>query len=313
MKRVLAIVGPTAAGKTETAVYLGQNLKGEIINADSRQVYRYMDIGTDKPSREQQAAVKHHLIDIIEPDDEFSLALYKEMVDETIKDIHNRGKLPIIVGGSGQYVWAVLEGWTIPQIKSNRLLRNQLEQKALAYGHDFLYDELLKVDPRTAVNIDKNNTRRIIRALEVFAITGTPFSAVKQKITPDFHYAVLGLTMKRGDLYAKIDSRVDEMISRGLIEETNTLLRLGYATDLPSMSGIGYHEISLLLNGALDLSTTVETIKKVTHRLVRRQYTWFKLSDPRIHWVDITITPKKKILEWCLNNLGELQAGSASN
>jgi tRNA dimethylallyltransferase len=315
MNAVLAVVGPTGIGKSEMGLYLAQNLDGEIINADSRQVYRYMDIGTAKPSQEDRALVPHHLYDILNPDEEFSLAVYQEMAYQTIADIQRRCRLPVLVGGSGLYVWAVLEGWCIPEVPADKKLRRELEEMAQHRGSDILYSELLRVDPESAKVIGHGNTRRVIRALEVFYVTGIPFSALRKKEAPDFQSIIVGLTEKREELYKKIDQRVDNMITRGLIEETKDLLQKGYNPDLPAMSGIGYKQIVEFLRGELDLTDAVWQIKKATRNFIRHQYAWFRLNDRRIHWFDITLTDKRAILEWvkgsiasshheCLNEVG---------
>lgn len=298
MKSVLAIVGPTATGKSELAVYLAQRLGGEVVNADSRQVYCRMDIGTAKPGREQMKLVRHHLIDVVEPDEEFSLATYQDLAYHAIRDIRRRGKLPIIAGGTGLYVWSVVEGWRIPHVPSEKGLRDSLEEKARTGPADILYNELSKVDPESARAIAPSNTRRIIRALEVFYITGTPLSVLKTKAPPDFETAILGLTMKREGLYRRIDERVDRMITSGLVEETKSLVEMGYSQVLPSMSGIGYREIVSVLKGELELNAAVVKIKNATHNFARRQYAWFHLIDSRIRWFDVGATAYSEILEY---------------
>ncbi len=248
----------------------------------------------------------HHLIDIVKPDEEFSLAIYQDLAYQAILDIHQRGKMPVIVGGSGLYIWSVLEGWCIPQVPDNRRFRQELEERAKKEGHSVLYNELLSIDPDSAKTITMDNTRRIIRAMEVFYDTGIPFSQLKKKEDPGFYTIIVGLTQRREDLYNKIDERVDRMIATGLIEETHKLLKKGYSTDLPAMSGIGYKEIALFLKGQMDLADAVRRVKKASRKLVRHQYAWFRLTDARIKWFDITLNDKSTILEWCEDSLNKL-------
>ena len=284
---LVAVVGPTATGKSDLAIYLAREFDGEVINADSRQVYRYMNIGTAKLSREELAIVPHHLIDIIKPNEDFSLAQYKEIATEIIADIHERGKLPIQAGGSGQYVRALLEGWEVPKVEPDTELRRKLEEKTAEGKADELYRELEEADLEAARTIDPRNVRRVIRALEVSSWTGKPFSQQRMKQEPPYTTLVIGLTTDRKELYRRIDLRVDSMIENGLVDEVKKLKKMGYRADIPSMSGIGYKQIMMYLNGEISLESAVDQMKTETHRLVRRQYNWFKLSDERIKWLDI--------------------------
>jgi tRNA dimethylallyltransferase len=284
MNPLVAIVGPTATGKSSLALELCQTLNGEIISADSRQVYRYMDIGTAKPTKEEQALVPHHLIDVADPDQDFSLALYQSKALETIDDIQRRGKLAFLVGGSGLYVWALLEGWRIPEVPPDPTLRKQLEARAKVEGGEKLYDELKETDPAAAERIDPRNVRRVIRALEV-GLQGTPFSQLQVK-QPFVDSVIIGLTTDRADLYRRIDARVDNMIEKGLVDEVKGLVTRGYGLDLPSMSGLGYKQIGLYLQGKTDLPTAIQQIKFDTHSFARHQYNWFRLKDKRINWFE---------------------------
>jgi len=286
MHRLIAIVGPTAVGKSELALYLAQSLEGEIINADSRQVYKYMDIGTNKPSFDERASVTHHLIDVVKPDENFSLAMYHQLATEAINAIQQKGKLPLLVGGSGLYVWSLVEGWRIPQVPPNWELRRRLEARARQEGSQILYQELQSIDPLAAAKIQPGNTRRIIRALEIHQMTGQLPSQMQGQRKPSFPTTIIGLTLGRSELYRKIDCRVDTMIQKGLIEEVDELLKKGYSLSLPSMSGIGYKQIGQFLQGELSLAAAIDKIKYETHRLARHQYAWFRLSDARIHWLD---------------------------
>jgi tRNA dimethylallyltransferase len=287
MNRLVAIVGPTGVGKSRLALDLAQALDGEIVSADSRQVYRYMDIGTAKPTKKELSLVPHHLIDILSPAEDFGLAQYQKLAGEAIKDIQKRGKRAILVGGSGLYVWAVVEGWEIPKVVPDLKLRRKLEEKAAREGRSGLYQELAQVDPVAAQRIDPGNIRRIIRALEVYRGAEAPISQLQLKTKPLYETLMIGLTADRAELYRRIDLRVDEMIELGLVDEVRGLMDKGYALSLPAMSGIGYKQIGLYLKGELTLATAIQQIKFETHRLVRHQYSWFRLKDDRIRWFDI--------------------------
>jgi tRNA dimethylallyltransferase len=285
MSRLIAIVGPTAVGKSRLAIHLAQRFNGEIVSADSRQVYRYMDIGTAKPSTEQRALIPHHLIDVVDPDQDFSLALYQEMAYRAIDDIQQRGRLALLVGGSGLYVHAVIGGLRIPLVAPDAELRRSLEEKAAAGGYRALYDELKEIDPDAAQRIDPRNVRRVIRAIEVSRLSGIPFSQL-QRSKPLFCTLVIGLTTAREDLYRRIDSRVDGMMERGFVREVEGLLKQGYSLDLPSMSGLGYKQIGQYLRGKMEMDEAVQRIKYETHRFARHQYAWFRPRDEAIHWFD---------------------------
>lgn len=287
MNRLVAIVGPTATGKSQLALHLAQTFNGEIVSADSRQVYRYMDIGTAKPSREERVLVPHHLINIVNPDNDFSLAQYQHLAYRAIDDIRQRHKLALLVGGSGLYIWSVLEGWGIPQVPPDPEFRHNLEEKAARGEIAELYQELMEIDPVAAQRIDPRNVRRVIRALEVNRSTGTPFSQLQYKKAPPFNTLIIGITAERAELYRRIDSRVDEMIERGLVKEVKELVNMGYGFNLPAMSGIGYKQIGMFLRGELTLEAAIKQIKFGTHRFVRHQYNWFRLKDDRIRWFDI--------------------------
>ncbi len=286
MQHLIAIVGPTAVGKSELALHLAQSFESEIISADSRQVYRYMDIGTDKPSFAERASVPHHLIDIVEPDEDFSLAMYHQLASEAIDAIQQKGKVPLLVGGSGLYVWSLIEGWKIPQAPPNPQLRHRLEARARQESSYILYQELQSVDPLAAAKIHPSNTRRIIRALEIYQMTEQPPSQLQKQRNPSLSATIIGLTLERSELYRRIDQRVDTMIQKGLVEEVEKLLKGGYSLSLPAMSGIGYKQISQFLQGELTLAAAIDKIKYETHRVARHQYAWFRLSDTRIHWLD---------------------------
>jgi tRNA dimethylallyltransferase len=287
MKRLIAIVGPTGIGKSRLALRLAGLYQGEIVSADSRQVYRYMDIGIAKPTPQELDRIPHHLIDIIDPDEDFSLAVYQEMAYRAIQDIHRRGKLPFLVGGTGLYVKAVLEGWQIPGVSPDPEFRYNIEKRASERNIDELYEELVAADPDAAAKIDRRNVRRVIRALEVRAKAGKAFSKLERKKAPAFISFIIGLTAGRAELYRLVDCRVDEMIERGFVREVENLLKMGYDLDLPSMSGIGYRQVGQFLKGELTLEAATRKIKTETHRFIRHQYAWFRPDDEKIHWFDI--------------------------
>jgi tRNA dimethylallyltransferase len=296
MNRLVAVVGPTGAGKSKLALRLAKALDGEIVSADSRQVYRYMDIGTAKPTPREQALVPHHLVDVVNPDEDFSLAQYQQLAFKAIEDIHQRQKLALLVGGSGLYVWSVLDGWSIPAVAPDPEFRRHLEAKAAGGGKNELYQELARLDPVAAQRIDPRNVRRTIRALEVHRNAQAPISKLQGKKAPSFQTLIIGLTAERPELYRRIDLRVDEMIKRGLVDEVKQLLDRGYDASLPAMSGIGYKQITMFLNGELTLADAVQQTKFETHRLARHQYSWFRLKDVRIGWFDIQRDKEAKIL-----------------
>jgi len=287
MNRLIALVGPTGVGKSRLALHLASVFNGEIVSADSRQVYHYLDIGTDKPRPQELSQVPHHLINLINPDEDFSLAQYQALAYQAIEDIQHRNRLSFLVGGSGLYVWAVLEGWQIPRVSPDPEFRYNLEKRASEAGIDALYQELVRVDPEAAQKIDRRNVRRVIRALEVHKITEMPFSQLGHKEAPTFDSLIIGLTADRAEIYRRVDRRVDEMVERGLLDEVENLLKMGYDLDSPAMSGIGYRQIGQFLKCELGLAAAKQKIKSETHRFVRHQYAWFRLKDERIRWFDI--------------------------
>ncbi len=297
MARLVAIVGPTGIGKSKLAIKIAQAFGGEIVNADSRQVYRYLDIGTAKPSQEELTLIPHHLIGLVEPDQDFSLAEYQGLAYKAISDIGERHKLALLVGGSGLYVWAVVEGWQIPRVPPDLEFRRGLAERITREGGSGLYAELMKTDPASAERIDGRNRRRLVRALEVSRAVGVPFSELGGKKPPPFEHLIIGLTADRAELYRRVDLRVEQMVERGLVEEVRKLLNLGYSLELPAMSGIGYREISLFLRGELALASAVQKIKFSTHRFIRHQYNWFRLGDERIHWFDVEGEVESEIIK----------------
>lgn len=283
---VLFIVGPTGVGKTALAVALAQRFQGEIVNADSRQVYRHMDVGTAKPTATERRQVPHHLLDVLGPEQNFSLGSFLSLAESAIAEIRERSRLPMVVGGTGQYIWALLEGWDVPEVPPDPDFRHaklvELEQDgALA-----LHQELRRIDPQRAAELDPRNARRVIRALEVHHTTGRPPSDFVRRSGPITATCVLGLTMDRADLYRRIDDRVDRMVANGLEDEVRGLAAMGLTMGQGPLASPGYEEMGQYLAGDISLSEAVQRTKFRTHRLVRRQYTWFKLGDPRITWLD---------------------------
>lgn len=284
---LIAIVGPTAVGKTSISLQLARDFDGEIVSADSRQIYRGLDIGTDKVDSAQRQAIPHHLIDVVDPDEVFTLAQYQRAAYAAIDDIHRRGRLPFLVGGSGLYVKAVLEGLGIPEVEPNEDLRQELEAYAATHGLAALYARLRALDPVAAQRIDPRNVRRVVRALEVCLISGRPISELQQATPPPYRILRIGLIRPRPVLYLRIDRRVDKMVARGLVEETRRLLEAGYPPQLPALTGLGYRQIVQYLRGELTLEEAIAAIKQQTRRFVRQQATWFRLDDPRIRWFDL--------------------------
>ena len=291
---VLIIVGPTAVGKTSLAVYLARRFNGEIINADSRQVYRYMDIGTAKPSPHEQQQAPHHLLDILNPDQNFDLATFLSLARDAIPEIQGRTRLPIVVGGTGQYIWALVEGWQVPEVPPDPEFRAAKIEEAEQHGPESIYQQLREADPERAAQLDSRNLRRVIRALEVqHAQAAQPETPKKTTINspqglpgPLLDPLIIGLTMDRQQLYGRIDDRVDSMMSQGLEDEVRSLAARGYVPGKGPLAGPGYRELGEYLAGSLTLEEAVQRTKFQTHRMVRRQYNWFKLVDPRIKWLD---------------------------
>ncbi|NJK78861.1 MAG: tRNA (adenosine(37)-N6)-dimethylallyltransferase MiaA [Chloroflexaceae bacterium] len=276
MPALVALVGPTAVGKTALGIQLAQRLRGEIISADSRQVYRLMSIGTAQPTRDELAAVPHHLIGFLHPDDDFSLAMYQQLARATIAAIVERGNLPLLVGGTGQYLAALLEGWQVPPVPPQPELRAELEQYAHKHGAAALYLRLEQVDPQAAATIGRENVRRMVRALEVFHMTGVPISQQQTRHPPPYHITTLWLDMPRAQLYARIDQRIDGMMAAGLLDEVHALLRHGYGWHLSSMSSLGYIQFRPYFEGSAPLEACVQQLKYDTHAFARRQASWFR-------------------------------------
>jgi tRNA dimethylallyltransferase len=294
---LIVIVGPTAVGKTELAIILAERLNGEIISADSRLFYRGMDIGTAKPSALEQQRVPHHLIDVAEPDETWSLALFQKTAREVIDNIHARGRLPFLVGGTGQYIRAVIEGWLVPALAPNLGLRAALEAWGKEVGASGLHARLGILDPGAAVQIDYRNQRRTIRALEVILSTGRLFSEQRQRTNTPYTLLIIGLKRPRPELYTRIDVRIEAMLARGLVEEVKSLLTRGLSPDASALSAIGYREMVSYLTGKMTLDKAVAQMKRATRIFVRRQANWFKESDPTINWFEVKSGIEEKIEE----------------
>jgi len=292
---LLVIVGPTAVGKTALALRLGKALGGEVVSADSRQVYRGMDIGTAKPTAEERARIPHHLMNIRDPDEPLSLAEYQALAYRAIDDSLARGKLPMLVGGTGQYVHAVAEGWGIPAVPPDEALRAELYAEAETAGPQALHARLRALDPVAAERIDPRNVRRVVRALEVCLIAGQPISELQRKTPPPYRVLQVGLTRPRPALYRRADDRVEGMMAAGLVDEVRRLVEAGYGWHLPAMSGLGYREIGAYLRGEIPLEEAALCIKRETRRFIRHQYNWFRLSDPHIRWFDLDAIPLSEV------------------
>ena len=281
---LVLMVGPTAVGKTETAIRLAEDLGGEIVSADSRLFYKGMDIGTAKPTLEERARVPHHLVDIAEPDETLSLSVFQYKAQSAISDIHGRRRLPFLVGGTGQYIRAVVQGWTPPQVKPDLKLRAEFARIKEEKGNEWLHDRLKQLDPQVAANIDARNVRRTIRALEVILKTGRRFSELRGQGVSPYHLITVGLSRPRNELYARIDERIEAMFTQGLLEEVRGLLVKGYSPELPSMSAIGYRECARVIEGSWGIEEAKAAMRRATRLFVRRQGNWFKESDPDIKW-----------------------------
>jgi len=283
---LVVILGPTAVGKTTLSIELAGRLDGEIISADSRLFYRGMDIGTAKPSLEERQRIPHHLIDVTTPDQAWSLTIFQQEARRLILEIASRGHLPFMVGGTGQYIHAVTQGWNPPRVSPDPRLRKVLEDWAVEITPLGLHARLASLDPPAASRIDPQNLRRTIRALEVIFLTGQRFSDQGQQTTSPYRLLQIGLKLPRQVLYARIDERIDTMLSLGLVSEVQKLLDHGYAPGLPPFSAIGYREIIAYLHGEISQEEAVMLMKRQSRVFVRRQANWFKEIDPLIHWFD---------------------------
>lgn len=300
---LILIVGPTAVGKTDLAIELALRLGGEVVSADSRLFYRGMDIGTAKPSAEEMRGVPHHLINVANPDETWSLALFQQEARRVIADIHQRGSLPLLVGGTGQYVRAVTEGWTPPAAQPDSRLREILEKLARDRDKYWLHDKLRVLDPLAADSIDPRNLRRTVRALEVILTTGQPFSMQRRVTGSPYRLIAIGLKRPREELYQRVDTRIEAMFAQGLLDEVQSLIDKGYSPDLPCMSAIGYREAAAVLRGEMTVEEAKAQMKRLTRIFVRRQANWFKETDPDIRWFEAGRVPVKEVERFIRKNL----------
>jgi tRNA dimethylallyltransferase len=286
---VIVIVGPTCSGKTNLSLKLAQLIPSEIISADSRQFFKYLDIGTAKPSKEHLKKAPHHLIDILDPSKNYDVSIFEKDAEKVIEEIFNKNKTPIVVGGSGLYIRALIDGIFETSDKDEEY-RKELHQKRKEFGNEFLYEELKKVDPKSASRMLLQNWKRVIRALEVYHTTGDPIWKHHQKQstskTKKYNFKQFGLNWDRKVLYENINQRVDWMIEKGLVEEVKNILDMGHDKNLNSLNTVGYKEIIQYFDGEFSLERAVELIKRNTRHYAKRQMTWFR-KDIRIHWFDV--------------------------
>lgn len=276
---ILVLTGPTAVGKTETSVQLAKVVNGEIISADSMQVYRHMDIGTAKIRQEEMRGIPHYLVDEFEPNEEFNVMIFQKRVKEYLKDIYARHKIPILVGGTGFYIQAVLYDIAFTENQGDDHFRREMQELAKTEGENVLHEKLRQVDPESAESIHPNNVKRVIRALEYYHFTGEKFSVhneVERQRQSPYQFLYVVLNMDREKLYRRIDQRVDQMMEEGLVKEVESMLAHGYGRNLVSMQGLGYKEIAAALSGECSLSDAVYQIKRDTRHFAKRQLTWFR-------------------------------------
>lgn len=290
---LVVIVGPTAVGKTNYGLALSKRFKSAIISGDSMQVYRQMDIGTAKPSLEEQAIVPHYLIDVKNADEAFTVADFQDMAGEAITHITEQGRIPIIVGGTGLYIESLIYDFNLNPVGSDEVYREQLAEEAERHGNEVLHRKLQQVDPLSAERIHPNDIRRVIRALEVHHLTGKPFSDERRgkKKESIYKLCLIGLTMDRAMLYKRIEERIDLMIEQGLVDEVKHLLSQGYSLEHTAMQAIGYKEIIRYLQGEYDLERAIYLLKRDTRRFAKRQLSWFRKME-HIHWLDVSDTER---------------------
>ena len=286
--KILCVVGPTASGKTDYAVELALKCGGEVVSCDSMQIYKHMDIGTAKPTADEMKGVKHHMIDIIEPNESFSVARFSEMARECIDDILLRGKMPVLCGGTGLYFDSTINNINFIQMDTDEEYRKYLESAAKEFGNEYIYKIFKRVDEESAESIHPNNLKRVIRALEIYKTTGKKKSELdkEQLSEPLYEPEITGLMRDREVLYDRINKRVDIMMEKGLVEEVSELIKMGIDTEATSMQAIGYKEIIEYLDGKTSLSDAVDKIKRESRRYAKRQLTWFKRNE-KIHWINI--------------------------
>jgi len=293
---LITIVGPTAVGKTAMSLSLALRFNGEIVSADSRQFYCGMDIGTAKATLEEQSIIPHYMLDVCQPTGNLTLAEFQEQAYRHAADITVRRKVPFLVGGTGLYVRAVVEGYGIPRVPPDEVLREKLFAFAEKFGCEALHERLIEVDPEAATTIDARNVRRVIRALEVYEKSGTPISVLQRKTPPPYQILQIGLIRARERLYERVDRRIEAMLKAGLIEEVKTLLDADVQHDCPAMSALGYRETVAFLNGQIATEEELaQEIGRNTRRFIRTQSNWFRKNDPRIHWFDLDNQPYEEV------------------
>ena len=307
-QKLLVIGGPTAVGKTDLSIKLAKKLNGEIISADSMQIYKYMDIGSAKVTEDEMDGINHYLIDVIKPDVPFSVADFKEHGDKALNDVISRGKLPIISGGTGLYINSLTCNMTFTEAEKDEDYRNHLENLANEKGNEYIHEMLKECDPISYKEIHYNNRKRVIRALEVFKLTNKPFSSYNAgddfyNSNYDVHYYVL--TMDREKLYERINKRVDIMMEKGLLDECIKLREMGYTSDIQSMQGIGYKEVLYYLEGKISLEDAINMIKQGSRNYAKRQLTWFR-RDKRCVFIDKDTMSDDEILEKVINDIRKI-------
>jgi tRNA dimethylallyltransferase len=285
MNKLAAIVGPTAVGKTRIAIEVAKRLNAEIISCDSMQIYRGLDIGTAKASPEEQNGIAHHLIDVVEPDEDYSVARFQEQAKSIIQELNQKKRLPLLVGGTGLYYQALVDDYTFYPLESHQKIRRQWNATIKEKGLDYAYNYLLSIDPHYAATISPNDQKRTVRAIEVYQLTGQPFSALQTKSQHTYQLAVVGLYLEREQLYQRINLRVEQMLDSGLIKEVTLLRDKGYNLNHNSMQALGYKQVFSYLEGFLSEEEMIEEIKRETRRYAKRQLTWFR-KDARIHWIN---------------------------
>lgn len=306
--KILVLAGPTAVGKTELSIKLAKELNGEIISTDSMQIYKHMDIGSAKITSEEMDGLTHHMIDVIEPNEEFSVAAFKQMAEKCIDDVLSRKKLPILTGGTGLYINALTCNMTFTKAKKDDEYRTKLEELADIHGNEYVHELLKEIDPISYRDIHANNRKRVIRALEVYETTGKPFSSYNlgdDMYNGKYDVCYIVLNMDRAKLYARIDKRVDIMMEKGLVEECIKLKELGNTSDMQSMQGIGYKEVFNYLDGTIPLENTIDLIKQGSRNYAKRQLSWFR-RDPRAVFLDKDIMEDDEIFRKIVSDIDSL-------
>ncbi|MCX7798612.1 MAG: tRNA (adenosine(37)-N6)-dimethylallyltransferase MiaA [Melioribacter sp.] len=306
--KVIVIVGPTCSGKTKVAINLAEKLETEIISADSRQIYKYLTIGTAKPSQEELARIRHHFIDQLDPDEEYNVSRFEEEALRIINKLAVENKIPVVVGGSGLYIKALIDG-IFNEVSVDEEFRRELKEKREKYGNQFLYDELKKVDPISASKMLPQNWKRVMRALEVYHLTGKPIWQFHQtyKREVNFQFYQFGLLWERQILYRRIEQRVDKMVEAGLVEEVRNILAMGYSKSINSLNTVGYKEIISFLENEITLERAIELIKRNTRRFAKRQMTWFR-KDKRIKWIPVlTESELSYVSNFILSEINQLK------